>query len=145
MTEIPELTLEEAREFLVTDKNKLDEACENQAMLFSDIADRYAKVKGQRDFLKEERDAVYSTVYFEIKDKAEVDKVKITEACIKNAATINTNYRDACKKYIEYCQLEEEWRGKKDSMMQRVSMVKELCQLYISQYYIKEFIAKTEV
>jgi hypothetical protein len=116
-------------------------------MLFSDVADMYAKARGCRDGLKDERETLYANLYFDIANKAlEKDpKTKITEEMKKNAIKINKKYVALSKSYLKQCLLEEEWKAVRDAMMHRTSMVKELCQLYVSQYYIKDYISKAKV
>lgn len=125
------LTLANAKEMILIDKNSLDEELVKQASTFDDIADKVAELRSLRDEKKEELGRVKAERFTFYKDSAEKVTDKSAEASVltdKSYKEIEIEYRDLCLEF-------EEWQNKKESFLQRASMLKELCGLFISGYW----------
>lgn len=125
------LTLTTAKEMILIDKNSLDEELVRQASTFDDIADKVAELRSLRDEKKEELGKVKAERFMFYKDSEEKVTDKKADASVltdESYKKIEIEHRDLCLEF-------EEWQNKKESFLQRASMLKELCGLFISGYW----------
>ena len=129
------ITLEEARELLTIDKNQLDEVCLTHANTFDDVADRHAQAVGDRDYAKDELSQVYAKTLNKLRQAASEKGEKLTDKAAEAAAHLDKAYLKANEEYLEAKLEADRWSIKKDSFLQRSSMIKRLCDLHQSGYY----------
>lgn len=129
------ITLKEARELLVIDKDQLDEVCLTHANIFDDVADRHAQAVGERDYAKDCLSQVYAEVISELRQEAAEKGNKVTEKGLEAAAHLDKGYLKANEAYLDAKLEADRWSIKKDSFLQRSSMIKRLCDLHQSGYY----------
>ncbi|MCK5642276.1 MAG: hypothetical protein KAJ19_15830 [Gammaproteobacteria bacterium] len=129
------ITLEEARDLLTIDKNQLDEVCLTHANIFDDVADTHAQAVGERDYAKDELSKVYAEIISDLRQDAAEKGNKVTEKGLEAAAHLEKDYIKANEAYLETKLEADRWSIKKDSFLQRSSMIKRLCDLHQSGYY----------
>ncbi len=129
------ITLEEARDLLTIDKHRLDDVCLTHANTFDDVADRHAQAVGDRDYAKDELSKVYAEVVSDLRKEAAKKDKKVTEKSLEAAAHLDDDHIKANEAYLEAKLEADRWSIKKDSFLQRSSMIKRLCDLHQSGYY----------
>lgn len=129
------ITLEEARELLIIDKHQLDEVCLTHANVFDDVADRHAQAVGERDYAKGELSKVYAEIIGDLRQDAAEKGNKVTEKGLEAAAHLEKDYIATNETYLDAKLEADRWSIKKDSFLQRSSMIKRLCDLHQSGYY----------
>jgi hypothetical protein len=132
---VARFTKKEARSLLIIDKNNLDEACTHQANLFYEVSYRYAHAKSIKDRAKEELTLVFSRKYLEERRDAERVGKKTTEEKLKSLVKMSKEYKQAFDGSIEATKDYDEWGALKDAFLQRASMIRDLCNLYLNNYY----------
>lgn len=129
------ITLEEARDLLSIDKDQLDEVCLTHAATFDEVADRHARTVSERDFKKDALSKVYSEIISDLRSEASEKGEKVTEKALEADAHLEVDYLKANKAYLKAKLEADLWSIKKDSFLQRSSMIKRLCDLHQSGYY----------
>jgi len=134
MAEI-ETKIEEMKQYLLINKNSLDEECQEQPLLFYKIAEEVVSAISKRDACKEllqETDAVLAKKY---RDEADTNNVKITEAKILQAVQIDETHKKVFLNYSNKKQKVDELEALKNAFLQRATMLKTLCDLYVAGYF----------
>lgn len=133
------LTLEEAKKLLEIDKHSLDEVCQKQAEYYYEIADMCVNVIGIKDFKKEHLADVDAEIANEIRQDAMDMEEKITEAKIQQGVQLSKKHTHASRDFLESKLTVDKWSVLERAFLQRASMVKRLCELYIAGYFaVKE-------
>jgi hypothetical protein len=130
-----ELTLAEARKLLFIDKLRLDEVCQTQADIFYRVAEQYAKSVSVRDKAKEDLTAVDADIALELRGSAEKNGEKMTEGKLLQLVQSSEKHIRAFNDYLDIKYETEQWGALKEAFLQRASMTKELCGLFISGYF----------
>jgi|PlaIllAssembly_1097288.scaffolds.fasta_scaffold03219_2 hypothetical protein len=128
-------TIEYLKEFLIIDKNHLDEAIEVQAEIFYHVADGTAQAVSERDQIKYELDTLLSDTYLAIRLEATEEGRKITEALLENEVAQDKDVQKLKEKYLEVKANAEKWLALKESFTQRGYMLREMASLYVSGYF----------
>ena len=129
------LTLENVKDLLIIDKTNLDKIVENQAALYDDIADKATEIKSLRDDLKGKVDETFAKLSLNYRKEAEEKGEKMTEAKLQQLVQTDAEYKKINNEYQDLKLETELWANKKESFLQRASMVKELCGLYQANYW----------
>ena len=129
------MSLQEAQDNLKIDKDALDEVCLTHAELFGEVADRHTRAVSERDFKKDAMSTVSSEVESEIRSKAAEKGDKITEKAITAQVLLSDEYLEANEEYLNAKKAADLWANKKEAFMQKSSMIKRLCDLYLAGYY----------
>jgi hypothetical protein len=140
-----ELTIEEARKYLQIDKYALDEACTNQADLFFNISEKAVLASSEKDLAKENLAVVGAEVAATIRQEANDKGEKITEAKIQQLITTSEEHKQAHLEYVEAIKEAELWKVLRDGFLQRSSMIKALCELFLNNYYADITVKSSEV
>lgn len=128
------LTLDEVTDLLIIDPNRLDEVVETQAAIFDDIMEAASASRSERDEAKSKAAEKLSELFLKFKDDARKVEQKMTDTEAMKKAERDSSYQ---KLYDEYLDLKDEteiWSNKKESFLQRASMIKERCKLYDNNY-----------
>ena len=129
------ITLEEAKEALKINKDELDEVCLYHAGLYDEVAERHVRAVSERDFAKDELANVHAEVARGVRlDYAEKGE-KVTEKAVEAETLADKKYAKANEAYLESKLNADLWGNRKDSFLQRSSMIKRLCEMNLSGYY----------
>lgn len=132
---VKDLTLKAAEELLRIERSLLDEECRTQAEVFYRIASNYTIAVSRRDAEKDKLVGVDAEVADNYRREAELNNKKMTEGKLKELVQLDPRHKKAFISYSD-CKLEaDKWGILKDSFLQRATMLKELCGLYISGYF----------
>lgn len=129
------MELEEARKLLLISKNNLDEACQTQADIFYEVAEEVAFANSHRDYMKEQLVKRDAELAVDIRKKSEQSGEKLTETKLQQMLQTHPEHLKTFDEWLEAKLNAERWSALKDSFLQRASMIKELCALFISGYY----------
>jgi len=132
--------INDLKQYLKIDKLALDEELTQQASLLYQISEEYAVAVGERDGLKEslaiEAAKADQRAREQLGDKATEPKVKALVTLDEQRIAANGKYLDA--KYQA-----DALEALKDSFQQRGYMLRDLAQLYISNYYTTDSVRST--
>lgn len=129
------LTLEDARELLLIDKNELDVACAMQPQIFEEVAYGYSMAVSERDNIKEDMAVVDAEIAFEYRSNCDRTGTKITENKLKEEVQMHKKHKDMHEKYMRSRIKVDEFAAIKESFYQRVEMLKKLADLYAGKYW----------
>lgn len=130
-----DLTLKEAQELLQIDKYALDEVCVEQSELFSKIALNHSEAINVRDMIKDTLSTEDAHIAFDIRFTAEKSNEKLTESKIFQAVLVNSKHKELSERYLRLKLEADQWSALRESFLQRASMIKLLCELYLSDYF----------
>jgi len=128
-------TIEELKEFLVINKNRLDEAIEQQAEVFYHVAEGTANAISLRDQIKYELETLVSDTYLSIRLEASNEGRKITEVLLENEVTQDKEVQRMKEKHLAVKTEADKWLALKESFTQRGYMLREMASLYVSGYF----------
>lgn len=123
------------KEDVYIDKNKLDEAWENQALLFCQWAEKVVEATFDRDRAKENLEIVKATLDKKIRMDSARTNTKITEEAIKNSIILSQDYQEANQQVIESVKTLGIMYVAKDSFEHRKAALSKLTDLWLSQYW----------
>lgn len=122
---------------LAIDKNSLDDILIHQPDLLYDIGLMYVQAVDIRDVLKSELAEKDAEICEEIREENKDVKPKLTEACLTNQVLMDDKHKRAYSKYSDAKREAAELGELKDAYSQRSYMIKDLCNLYINEYFIR--------
>jgi len=125
------ITKEEAKKLLLIDEYKLEKECKIQPSIYQEIAEQHSKAVSERDFLKNQMDTLWAMTFKTIK----LGNNKITDSLAHSMADCDENYQQSVEAYLKAKALADEWLGIKEAFQQKSSMLKNLVDLYVTQYY----------
>ncbi len=131
--------LDELKQYLEIDKQALDDELVKQASLFYKVSDAYVGAVSERDSLKEylaETDAI-------LDGTLRTQMANATETKIKNAIIVHPDHAKVMDQYLAAKEAAARLEALKDSFAQRGYMLRDLTQLYISNYYGTEAVRGT--
>lgn len=128
-------SLSELRAALRIDRFNLDEDVERQPELFFEVAEAAALARSEQDLAKDSVDEVESRLDVHVREKAERNDERITEKEIKARIRQHPERAAAMKNYLGLKLETERLDQLRDSFKQRGYMLRELVQLYLSNYY----------
>lgn len=124
--------IEDLRQYLLIDKTALDDELVKQASLYFKVSEAWTEASAERDLLKETlsyKDAkIEQRIRKELGDKA-------TEGKVKSLVTIDEEHAEANGQYLDAKVKADRLAALKDAFHQRGYMLRDLAQLFISNYY----------
>lgn len=127
--------LEEFRQYLKINKSSLDNELVQHSQLFFTVAEAVVEAQALRDAAKESlanTDALLDAV---VRLQLEKRHDKVTEAMVKGGVQTHLEHNHAFKSYIDAKREADLLSVLKDSFEQRGHMIRDLCKLFITQYY----------
>ena len=128
------IPISELREQLLIDKHALDDELIRQSQLFSEIGDQAVMAGAERDAAKENLEVTDSRLDTEWRKK--LSTVKTTEKIINNHVKTDPRHEKAFELWLEAKSKADELENLQKSFLQRANMLKSLCQLYTSNYWM---------
>jgi hypothetical protein len=125
------IPLNEARDYLIINKNQLEEECLKQPELLFMIGENCAEAVSIRDELKELKDIKWSEEFVKIKLQT---TSKLTDAMVKSMVDTSKEYYSLLMDYLEAKKVADDWIALRDSFYQRASMLKLLADFYLSGF-----------
>ena len=123
---------------LAIDKHNLDEEVIRQPMLQYDASERYAYVVSYRDALKDDIKKLSAELYLQYRESLSKAETRVTETLIQANVDIDEELV-ALKIALGKAVLDvDKLVALKDAVFQRGFMLKELCSMYLHDYYAKE-------
>ncbi|MCK5235407.1 MAG: hypothetical protein KAR06_00365 [Deltaproteobacteria bacterium] len=129
------MKIEEFRDLLKLDRTKLDHACQTQADLFYRVSQQYTMAVSRRDEAKEEVSMVDAKMGQKLRATALANDEKLTDKKMAADVQASSEHEEAHSNYLTIKAEADEWGILKESFLQRASMLKELCSLYIAGYF----------
>lgn len=129
------IKLDEFRRYLKIDKHALDDDIVQQPMLFYEVSEAYVVAAAERDGFKEALARVDAGLDAEIREELEKSDTKATEAMVKNQIQCHQDHEKAYKLYAKAKEQADLLAVMKDSFQQRGYMLRDLCQLYVANYF----------
>jgi hypothetical protein len=130
-----ERTLQEMQDELKIDKNDLDSELVNQPNLYFKVGKFYAEAMSVRDAAKLNRDKEQAELDRLVRQEAYDANEKITETQVLNRIKENPSYDVVQDRYAQLSKIAEVWLAMKESFQQRSYAIKDLCALWIANYY----------
>lgn len=134
------ITLEQAEELLLINKHELDDDCVTQSSIFHSIGDQFLTAKSIRDKSKKNLAEVDAVIAKELRLDADTKGTKLSEAKLLELIILDNRHKEAFAVWAEDNLIMERWENMKDSFTQRSFMLKEVCGLYYTNYYVRESI-----
>ena len=130
-----EETYNELLRDLAIDKHRLDDETIRQPGLFFHASEGCAFAMARRD--KKERDLKITMAELDrgIRDNAQSDGVKITEAYVNQQILREDDYSAAHSAFLDARLEADKWEALKNSFRQRADMLRALVQLYSTNYF----------
>lgn len=125
-----ELTIEEAKDYLHIDRNKLDDEIEKQNEIYLMVAENHIEAINKRDSIKHKMDTEWSKIFVDVKSDG-----KPSDTLAKSIVESDPIYVNLYDEYLEAKKDADTWYAMRDAWEKRASMLKELCGLYISGYF----------
>lgn len=129
------LSIEEAKELLLIDKHSLDTECMTQADIFFNVSENAVEAISKRDAAKEFMQQEDARVANSIRVHHEKSGEKLTEAKLQQLITTHPDHIQAYTDYMKAKVESDNWGILKESFLMKASMLKELCSLYLNNYY----------
>lgn len=126
---------EELKQALTIDKNSLDRELIHQAALFNAVGEEWVQAVDKRDALKEFLGLIEAEIENEVRQEASDNKEKITNDEVKSRVRVHPDRRKASGNYGQAKKEADKLDVLKNAYLQRASMLKRLCELYIANYY----------
>ncbi len=126
------IDIAEFRGYLKINKAALDDEVIQQPSLLFAVSEACAEATARRDKLKEQLATVDAELDFEIRESA---VVKFTDTAIKAQIQIHKDHTVAFKNYLAAKQQADVLSALKDAFQQRSYGIRDLCQLFIANYF----------
>jgi hypothetical protein len=134
------ITFEEAEELLLINKHELDDDCVTQPSIFHSVGDQFLTAKSIRDKSKKNLAEVDATIAKELRLDADTKGTKLSEAKLQELIILDNRHKEAFAIWAEDNLISERWELMKESFSQRSFMLKDVCSLFYTNYYIRESI-----
>ncbi|GEM_PF-2578010 len=125
-----EQQIEKLKELLLIDEHDLDTECVKQPSIFFYVQEEYEKEVSIRDELKKEVTKIWSEEFLNAKRSG-----KVSDVVAKAIADSSENYDRIYQQYLDSKHRAAIWGALKEAFQQRVPMLRDICNLYISGYY----------
>ncbi len=122
--------IEKLKDYLLIDEHDLDTECVRQPSIFFHVQEEYEKAVSLRDELKKEVTRVWSEEFINSKRNN-----KVSDAVAKAEADASPTYNEMYEKFLDAKHEAALWGALKEAFQQRVPMLRDICNLYISGYY----------
>ena len=145
MTDEDRAELDLLKKRLSIDEYNLEIECREQPILYMDVVEIVSEAKARAVSLKKHAEFIKSDLYIKVlKDPGNYSLAKTTDSSINAIVTIQKEYREAVKDFIEADELANALFGLQVSVEQRKSMIKDLVSLFIHQYYSSKNLTSEE-
>lgn len=128
---------------LKIDKFNLDDAWENQALLFCEWAEKAVEASFLRDKKKENLEIVRAEVDMEIRREAVRSGEKLTENAIASIIIQNSRYRNANKELLEAVKNQGVLNVAREAFDHRKKALEKLTELFLAGYFAEPRQTKT--
>lgn len=122
-------------EGLQIDKFSLDEMLVRQPELFFQVSEKFAISLSKRDQAKSNIAEIEAKTELDIRAHYIKSGEKITEATVKSVMRIDEDVVNAHNEYIKLKEDAAKWESLKDSFSQRSYILRDIAQLFLSNYY----------
>jgi hypothetical protein len=129
------INLKELKGYLAINKAALDDELVHQSEIFCNVGEAYIEAVDQRDALKEDLGIIEAELDNEIREKADLRDEKITNDGVKARVRSDPKRKIAYRAYAVAKRKADRLGVLKESFLQRASMLKHLCELYVANYY----------
>jgi len=116
------------------DTKLLNNCLVEQPVLFQEVSAIYAKYLAEKDYLYAEYKREYGRLFVEYKRSGE----KVTEKMIDSLIVNTESYIDIKNKYLKKLEEVNKWAALKEAFAQRNYMLKELSNLFSTNYYTRD-------
>lgn len=140
-----DLTLKEAQKLLLIDKYALDIVCVEQPELFSRIALAHSKAVNLRDKGREDLVIGDAEISNSLRLTSEKTEMKLTEAKLSLQVVVHETHIKNNEEYLELKLEADQWSALRESFLQRASMIKLLCELYLSDYFSTKSVTSNKI
>lgn len=127
--------IEEFRGYLAIDKGQLDEEVVRQPSLYLEVSESQVMAVAERDTLKERLGVVDAELDISIRRQLEKDETKATETMVKNLVLTHKKHAQAFDAYMTAKTAADMLGVLRESFHQRKSMLQELVQLHVTNYF----------
>lgn len=127
--------LDEYAEFLLIDKFNLDTCLIEQGSVYYNVGIAYTNAVSAKDYTKAELDRAKADADKTIRQQAAEESERVTEAQVANRILEDHLYRKAHDDFLEWKTISDKWLVLKESFEQRGYALRELCHLWVSNYY----------
>jgi hypothetical protein len=127
--------LDDLRDGLKIDRNDLDTALMEQPDAYWRVSEAYVMACSRRDEIKMERDQAMAELDRQFRQEAEKAGDKLTEKSLQSQIDLSPKIIDYRKKYARACLQADLLAGMKESYRDRSGALRELAQLFASNYF----------
>lgn len=127
--------LEEFAGYLKISKSLLDDEIVQQPSLFYEVSSAYVDAVAERDALKEQLTLADAKLDGEVRERAEKDDEKVTEAIVRNRIQTHKKHEAAFAAYMQAKTQADKLQAMKESMASRAYMLRDLVQLHMANYF----------
>lgn len=120
---------------ILIDEHNLEGEWEAQSGLYMKWAEEHANAIFERDKKKVNLDIVYSKEDERVRNDAESENIRLTEAMIKARVLQSPKYSRAMDEYLEATKTANIMQAAKESMHSRRKALENLTQLFLGGYY----------
>lgn len=135
--------LEEFRSYLQIDRNALDTAVMRQPVLLDAVSEAYVEAAAERDALKEELATIDARLDLNIR-AGSTSANKVTEPFIKAKIQVDPKHQQAFAVWLEAKEYADKLGALKDAFRDRSYMLRELGNLYVSNYFQQTSVKPTQ-
>lgn len=129
------VTVDHLRGYLIIDKDRLDEELVAQPQLFFTISEAFVDAVDRRDALKEELAVVEADLDSLVREAADKNDEKITNAAVAARVRSDLKRKKAFASYSKVKAETDKLGALKEAFIQRSHMLKHLCELHVANYY----------
>lgn len=128
------IDINEFKSYLKIDKARLDDELVHQAELYYAVSEAHANAVGKRDTAKESMAAIDAELDAEIRANGD----KLTEAQVKSKVQAHDEHKQIADDWLLAKAEAEKLAALKEAFQQRGYLIRDLCQLYINNYYSEQ-------
>ena len=135
----------EFREYLRIDKSALDDELIEQSMLLFQVSEAFVEAAAHRDTCKEQAALIDAQLDSKIRDDAEKSDTKTTEGDVKAQIQSHPKHEKAFKAFLTAKREADVLSALKEAFQQRGYMLRDMCSLYVANYYEQNAVRGTDV
>jgi len=120
---------------ILIDKNDLDDELVHQPEIYFHACEGYALAVSERDAAKLDQEKMAAQVSVDCREKLEADGKRATEALVSSCVLLDDRMIAAKQAYLAAKLEADLWSAQKDAYSQRGYMLRDLCGLYVANYY----------
>lgn len=127
--------LEKGKDYLHIDRGNLDRVIMEQPVLYEKIGRAAAIAKSYSDSCYDNLKRTDAEVSLLLRQDLENEGRRVTESTLQSMVMASEEHKQAFEKSVRARRLSEEVAALRDSFIQRSYMIKELVQLFVSDYF----------